>query len=301
MEIRARKRKLEEKFGPEKVTPRSEFIEWNYEAEIYAFGIRLKENFNFQLLQQAFLDRSYIVQEEMRQRAVGIENPSLNVKDNSSLTKKGDELITEFVISFLNLSLPKFPREGIKSIYRHLTSDEVLASVSQSLGTKDLIMSSEYPPTNDIYVNTLKAIIGALFESSGEARAYEFVRDFVCTQLSQVDINEFWNYGGNAMELLQEICKEKNLGEIEPRLISDLGKNTLLATYYIGLYANKKMLGAGFGEKIEIAIEEAAKDSLRNFFQTNANMKPFDFNMPVDKIISSLNKPALAAASVDNI
>lgn len=300
MEIKARKKKLEKKFGPPKPQPRSEFIEWNYDAEIYAFGMRLKESFNFSLLQQAFIDRSFIVQEEMKQRAVGIDKPSLNISDNSSLANKGQELITEFVITFLNLSLPKFPRDGIKAIYRHLVSDDVLAEVSTFLGTKDLILSSEYPPSQDVYVTTLKAIVGALFESSGEARAYEFIRDFICTQLSQVDINEFWKIE-NSVELLREICKDKKIGEPEPRLISQLGKNTLLAAHYVGIYSDKKMLGAGFGENIETAIDEAAKDALRNLFKTNLNMKPIDFRMPVDKVINSINKPAIAAASVDNI
>ncbi|KAG5680375.1 hypothetical protein PVAND_009884 [Polypedilum vanderplanki] len=300
-EIRARKKKLEELNGPPKPVPRSEFLEWNHDAEIYAFGKRLKEDFNFQLLQQAFIDRSYIVQEEMKQRSVGVENPLVNMSDNATLAKKGEELITEFVISFLNLSLPKFPREGVKAIYRHLVSDEVLAKVSESIGTKELILSSDYPPRSDVYVNTLKAIIGALFESSGEAKAYEFIRDFICTQLSQVDINEFWNYGENPKELLEEICKDKKLGEPEPRLIGQMGKNTLLAVSHVGIYANKKMLGSGFGEDIQTATEEAIKDSLRNFFKTNCNMKPFDFRMPVEKVANSLNKPVIAAASVDNI
>lgn len=300
MEIRARRRKLEDKFGPPKEKPRSEHNDWNYDAEIYAFGVRLKEKFNYNLLQQAFVDRSYIVQEEMKQKSVGVENPSLNLADNSSLAKKGEELITEFVISFLNLSLPKFPREGVKAIYRHLVSDEVLLKVSQSIGTKDLILSSDYPPINDVYVTTLKAIIGALFESSGEARAYEFIRDFICTQLNQIDVNELWKIE-NPSELLREICKDKKLGEPEPRLISNLGKNTLLAVHYIGIYANKKQLGAGFGENINIATEEAVKDSLRNLFKTNINMQPFDFKMPVEKVANMLNKPALASATIDNI
>ncbi|CAG9805052.1 unnamed protein product [Chironomus riparius] len=300
MEIRARKKKLEIKNGPQKESPRSNFIEWNYDAEIYAFGIRLKEKFNYTLLQQAFVDRSYIVQEEMKQRSVGVENPSLNLSDNSALAKKGEELITEFVISFLNLSLPKFPRDGIKAIYRHLVSDEVLLKVSQSIGTKDLILSSNYPPMNDVYVATLKAIIGALFESSGEARAYEFIRDFICTQLNQVDVNELWKIE-NPMELLKEICKDKKLGEPEPRLINNAGQNTILAVHYVGIYANKKQLGTGFGENIQIAKEEAVKDSLRTLFQTNNNMKPFNFRMPVEKVANLLKKPALAAASVDNI
>lgn len=298
MEIRTRKKKMERK-NPPKEVPRSNFIEWNYEKEIFAFGMRLKERFNFAALQQAFVDRSYIVQEEMKQKAVGVEDPVLNLQDNSNLAKKGEELMAEFIISYLNLSLPKLPRDGIKGIYKHLTSDKVLAKISNNLGTKDLILSSEYPPNEKLYANTFKAVIGALFESSGEARAYEFIRDFVCVQLNQEDINEFWNIE-NRSELLNEICEDQKLGKPEPRLIGQLGKNTLLAAYSVGIYANKKCIGSGFGESIDIAKEEAIKDSLRNLFHTNVNMKPFDFNMPVDKVVKSLSKPAIAAVGRDN-
>lgn len=285
------------KLGPIKETPRSEYIDWNYDAEIYAFGVRLHENFTHETLTRAFIDRSYVVQEEMKQKAVGIENPVL-VQDNSDLVKKGEELMTEFIISYLNISLPTFPRDGIKGIYKHLMSNETLTHVSKNLGTKELIMSSDYPPTDDVYVKTLKAIVGALFESSGEARAYEFIRDFICTQLNQVDINEFWKIE-NPAELLKEICADKKLGNPEPRLIGQLGKNTLLGAHYIGIYANKKCIGTGFGESIEVATEEAIKDSLRRYFKTTSSMKPFDYRMPVENVMSSAKRPAIAASSID--
>lgn len=293
-EIRSRKKKV----GRVPEQPRAEFLEWNYDAEIYAFGVRLNEKFTQKLLQQAFVDRSYIVQEEMKQRAVGIEEPVLQLTDNSNLVQKGDELMTEYIITYLNLSLPKFPREGIKAIYKHLVSEEVLASVSSKLGTKDLILSAEFPPKSDTLVKSLKAVIGALFESSGEIRAYEFIRDFIVTQLNQVDINEYWKID-NPAELLAEICKDKKLGEPEPRLLANVGTNTLLAAYNVGIYCNKKMIGSGFGEDVNTALEEASKDSLRNFFQTNTNMKPFDFKMPVDVVKKSLSKPSVA--SVDKM
>jgi large subunit ribosomal protein L44 len=236
----------------------------------------------------------------MKQRAVGIEEPVLNLQDNSSLAAKGEELMTEFIISFLNLSLPTIPREGIKGIFKHLMSEETLKKVSKGLGTKDLILSSDYPPTRQNYEKTLKAIIGAIFESSGEARAYEFIRDFICTQLNQVDVNEFWKIE-NPIELLKEICADKKLGEPEPRLIGQMGQNTILAAHFVGIYANKKCLGTGFGENIETAVEEAAKDCLRNFFKTNVNMKPINFKLPVEKVMQSLKKPAIAAASVEKL
>lgn len=278
--------------------PRSDFLEWNYEAEIYAFGVRLNEKFALPLLQQAFVDRSYIVQEEMKQRAVGIENPVLHLNDNSRLIQKGEELMTELIITYLNLSLPKFPRDGIKAIYKHLVSEETLAHVSSHLGTKDLILSSEFPVQPKTLASSLKAVIGALFESSGDVRAYQFIRDFIVTQLNQKDVNELWQVD-SPLELLKEICKDKKLTALEPRLISDLGKNTLLAAYQVGLYSNKQLLGSGFGEDITVATEEAAKDALRNFFKTNTNMKPFDFRMPVEVVMKALSKPSIA--TVDKI
>lgn len=298
--IKAKKKRGERKNGPIIPNPRSEYNDWNYDAEIYSFGVRLHEKFNHTILTQAFIDRSYIVQEEMKQRAVGVEDPVLNIQDNSTLASKGEELMTEFIISYLNISLTKFPRDGIKSIYKHLISNETLCYVSKHLGTKDLIMSADYPPTEEVYVRTVKALIGALFESSGELRAYEFIRDFICTQLNQMDINELWKIE-NPVGLLQELCQDKKLGEPEPRLIGQLGKNTLLGAHYVGIYANKKCLGSGFGENVEIATEEAVKDSLRNMFKTNVSMKPFDFRMPVEKVMSSLKKPSIAAASYDKI
>ena len=289
-EIRKRKRKL----GPQPEPRRSDFIDWNYDAEIYAFSVRLKEKFSPALLQQAFIDRSYIVQEEIKQRSVGIEEPVLQLTDNTKLVKKGEELLTEFIVTYLNLSLPKYPRDGIKAIYKHLISDEVLAHVSLHLGTKDLILAAEFPVHQTTLAKSFKAVIGALFESSGEAKAYEFIRDFIVTQLNQVDINDFWAID-NHQKLLLEICKDKKLGEPEPRLISEVGKNTLLAAYHVGFYCNKKCIGTGYGEDVTVATEQAAKDSLRNLFGTNTSMKPFDFKMPVEQVMKSLSKPAVAS------
>ncbi|CRK99505.1 CLUMA_CG012824, isoform A [Clunio marinus] len=289
-EIRRRRKIL----GPRPIPRRSEFIDWNYEAEIYAFGVRLHETFAPALLQQAFVDRSYIVQEEMKQRSVGIETPVLQLTDNSMLVQKGDTLLTEFIVTYLNISLPNFPRDGIKGIYKHLVSDEVLADISFHLGTKDLILSANYPPRKETLAKSLKAVIGALAESSGEMRAYEFIRDLIVTRLNQKDVNNYWKVD-NPVELLQEICKEKKLGEPEPRLIAEVGKNTLLAAYHVGFYSNKKMLGSGFGEDITVATEQAALDSLRNFFNTNLNMKPLNFKMPVEIVMKALKKPSVAS------
>lgn len=285
-EIRVRRKKM----GPEALVHRSNYIDWNFDAELYAFSRRLNEDFNQILLQQAFTHRSYIIQEEMKQREVGIEEPELKLADNTNFIKKGEEIMTEYIITFLNLSLPKFPKEGIRSIYRYLMSNDVLARVSSHLGTRDVILAADFPVENSTLASTLKAVVGALFESSGEQKAYEFIRDFICTELSQKDVNDFWVIE-NPLELLQEYCKDLKMAAPEPRLIGELGKHTILAAYNVGVYSNKIMIGSGFGENVDTAIQEACKDAIRELTKTQTNMKPFNFNIKTEDIVKSLSKP----------
>lgn len=82
MELKRR----EDKLGGKKTNPRNTYLEWNLEAEIYAFNKRLNEDFDLDLLLQAFTDRTYVIKEEMKQKELGIE---LQMKDNRELAEEG--------------------------------------------------------------------------------------------------------------------------------------------------------------------------------------------------------------------
>lgn len=136
-ELRARR----DKYGiPEEWKQRSSFIEWNYKAELYAFARRLNENLDQNLLEQVFIDRSYIIQEELRLREVQIENPIVNMKDNAELVLRGEEILREYVLAFLQTHLPKFPSAGIKAVQEHLLREELMTTISKNLGTIDIIL-----------------------------------------------------------------------------------------------------------------------------------------------------------------
>lgn len=280
-----------EKMGPEAELPRSSHSDWNYKAEIFAFGKRLSEQFDSGVLQQAFTHRSFIAQEERKQLDVGIEKPEVGLRDNRELVQLGERLIGEYVEAFLLTALPKLPTEGIRSIAAALTSQEKLANVSKHLGTKDIILSAEFPITEQLLAETLSAVVGALQKSSGDERAFLFVRDFICTQLNQQDVNDYWQIE-NPLELLQVYCKEKKLGEPEPRSIGLVGKNTLLAAHRVGIYCNKQFVGSGYGEDIDTAIDEAARDCLRQLFGTELNMKPIDFGLQLADVAKNLKRQA---------
>lgn len=178
-------------------------------------------------------------------------------------------------------SLPKVPAVGQKAIASYLLSTETLSNVSSHLGTKELIFSTEYPPSSDTLAQTLQAIIGALADSSGVERAFLFVRDFICTQLNQKDLLDIWT-PQQPLELLSEVCNQRNLGDIEPRLLGDCGKNTILATFHVGIYANRQLLGKGFGENVQTATKTAAIDALQTLFEMHENRRPFDFQIQLE-------------------
>ncbi|PSN35695.1 39S ribosomal protein L44 [Blattella germanica] len=234
----------------------------NYQAEIYAFGKRLNEEFRKDLLQQAFTHRSYIIQEEMKQREVGIEDPKLDLQDNRELSKRGEKLMSAYLKQHLRVALPRFPEEGICGVLDYLMKDTTLAHVSKNIGTSDIILCSDFPVEETTLAETLKAIIGALAESSGEDRAKEFVRDFVLTQLAGRDVNEFWE-PEEPMKMLTSILNREGKAEPEPRLINE-----------------------SYGESISIAVKMAAHDALKRLFLTTENMKPIPFTMDVGEVSS---------------
>jgi len=111
-EITRRKRKLGEQPEPKRNT----FLDWNRSAEIYAFNNRLSESFNTEKLEQAFTHRSYLIREEQRQKEMGIENPVLDIQDNTEFVRKGEELTSEIVEKYLVQILPHASEDVLKYV-----------------------------------------------------------------------------------------------------------------------------------------------------------------------------------------
>ncbi|XP_063833088.1 large ribosomal subunit protein mL44 [Ostrinia nubilalis] len=267
-------KRREDKLGGKKQNPRNTFLEWNLEAELYAFGKRLNEDFDSDLLLEAFTDRSYVIKEELKQKEMDID---IKVKDNRQLAEEGEKFIKEYIQLYLETALPKFPLEGVAGVRQHLTSESTLAHVSSHLGTKDMILAAEYPVDNLILANAFKAIVGALLQSSGEVSAAHFVRDFVITQLQGKDVNEYWSIEDPWGMLTSLLAKDNST--VEPRLIGETGKNTLLACFRVGLYVDKQMISSGFGETVATAKEMAAREALKKIFGTEDHMKPINFKL----------------------
>lgn len=285
-ELKKRKQKVEQKHGKQAINARSSFLDWNYGAELFAFSKRLNEEFDGMLLRQALTFRSFTDQELRKQQTLGIDEPVLHLKNNATLIKEGQQLLSNYVNAFLKYSYPNVPDDGIKTFHDFLVSEEVLAKVSSSIGTTQLILSSDNIPTPYELADTFKALLSALKKTKSDDHVYFFVRDFVLTQLNQLDLNQVWKIE-NPFERLQLECKRLNLSQPEARSLGDIANTTILACSRVGLYCNNKLLSTGFGEDVETAIQVASLNGLNKMFGISETHKPLNFKATLAEIIGT--------------
>ncbi|XP_017467639.1 PREDICTED: 39S ribosomal protein L44, mitochondrial [Rhagoletis zephyria] len=271
-ELRRRQKKL----GPQLPQPRSGFIEWNYRAELFAFGKRLHEEFQLDMLQTAFTQPSYVEKEYQRQKDLGIKDSDIQMQDNNQLSERGAYLANECVRAYLKHSFPDVPLEGINAFAAYLLSTDMLSHIGSHLGMIELLLDADYPPEKESMARSLLAVICAIEQTSGQERAFLFIRDFICTQMNQRDLLDIWHIA-DPEQMLKQICEERKMGEMEPRLLGDCGKNTVLAAYHVGIYANKTLLGHGFGEDVATAIKTASLNALQEIFCLQDNARPLNF------------------------
>ncbi|KYM87802.1 39S ribosomal protein L44, mitochondrial [Atta colombica] len=273
-EITKRKKALDEQPEPK----RSTFLDWNRSAEIYAFNERLSESFNMEKLEQAFTNRSYLIQEEQKQKEMGIENPVLAIQDNAELIRKGEKLTSEIVQTYLVQVLPQASEDVIISLHDYLLSEEILAKAAFHIGTKDIILTEA---TQKTLADTFFALVAALAESVDVNHTANFVRDFLIVILAEKDLTEIWN-PANPVELLNDILRKQNRSFAEPRLIAQVGENTLEVVHHVALYCDKEFLGSGFGQTIQEAKNTAAINVLSRIFGLLDSSKPIKFNKMIN-------------------
>ncbi|MBZ3878917.1 39S ribosomal protein L44, mitochondrial [Sciurus carolinensis] len=264
---------------------RSEKPNWDYHAEIQAFGHRLQETFSLDLLKTAFVNSCYIESEEAKRQNLGVDKEValLNLKDNQELSEEGLSFSQTCLTHFLEDEFPHLPTEGIRSLVNYLTGEEVVCHVARNLAVEQLTLSAEFPVPPPVLQRTFFAVIGALLQSSGPERTALFIRDFLITQMTGKELFDIWTVI-NPMGLLVEELKKRNISAPESRITRQSGSTTALPLYFIGLYCDKKLLAEGPGETVLVAEEEAARVALRKLYGFTENRRPWDYSKPKEDL-----------------
>ncbi|OAF65766.1 39S ribosomal protein L44, mitochondrial [Intoshia linei] len=187
-------RKLEE-IDPEKVTPPNKCRNWNYNVEIFAFKNRVKQNFDVDILEKA-----------------------LNIgSSENSYSIQGKRILHQIVETFLEKYYTKLPQNLRLKLLDHFTSIQIGAKATDYIGLEDLIISDEYPASDNAKYIAFNASISALHQSFTNSQIPEncsnFIQNFLITQLNGL-------YVSNCINIANPQIYIKNiLPNIEFRLI----------------------------------------------------------------------------------
>jgi len=260
---------------PEPERHRSEYPNWNFEAELYAFGKRLGEEWDEATLRKALQDSSHALKLRERQKDVGLADlASAGPNDNSELATLGLEVIENYVKAYLRTHFPNLPEEGCSGICGYLTSDLISGHIARNIGLNDLVLCDRVKPLDRHLAKCLHAVVGALALSTNVQRAQGFVLDIMIAQLAERDLFELIDAEVTSFDLLKQIFKSHLDAVLEPRIIRSTASETILSLFTVGIYSDKDpdgvssktFVGSGSGETVDIAVDMAAKDSLRSFF-----------------------------------
>ncbi|KAF7488515.1 39S ribosomal protein L44 [Sarcoptes scabiei] len=261
----------------EKLRARSEWRDWNYSAELFAFANRIQEpELDEETLTQAFTHQSFVLACENDRKNDGSENVQLNLIDNEEMINDGIDLALKFIPKYLRYHLQQAPEECIESLTEYLTSTSVLCETSKWIGCIDMVLCKEFPPSSATLSNTVFALIGAIKQKISIERAQNFIIDFILTNLNGRDLLEIWRIDQLDLDLNSFLCSI-GLPKAEPRILSQSAIGTLESCYVVGIFSEKKLIGKSPGESLPIAKRMAELDAFRNLFGLNIERIKFTF------------------------
>lgn len=267
---------------------RSEYQDWNYRSEIFAFSRRLQENLDENTLREIFAHPSYV--EAFRENQAKYNLPDIGMKPNTHLVHRGCALLDECIKPYLRYTFSRMPEDGIVAITNYLKSERVLADIAKWIGCKEIILVTEYPPGPTTMADTIKALLAGVERDLGLERTRRFIVDMIISYLNDKDILEDVWVIPNPRETLNLILANTRLPAYEPRIMFQTGVKTLESCHIVGLYTNKKFLGSSAGETLDIAEECAAIDSLQRIFELKENRQPYTYGEASEQIDYAAHK-----------
>lgn len=259
--------------GVPKQIPRCSEANWNLEAELKAFLLRLQIQVPSDLLCAAFTE------------PIEEDDDNLN---NILLGELGYKIISVFVHEYLLQYFPNLSNECHNAVSQFLMSDDLLSHLSSNLGITDFIQSHTFPYTKETLSQCLCSTVAAIYcGENGKLESAKFIQDFVISQLIGKDIIcDIWK-PLNPMKLLTDECKRQNLGEPEVRLTKRSGVGTILPVYFVGLYINKELFVESGGETLPLAETDAAQIALKKLYNVSPEKLVIKLNLE-DSILNAL-------------
>ncbi|VDN24142.1 unnamed protein product [Gongylonema pulchrum] len=290
--------------GADPLISRSAYPNWNYDAEIYAFGHRIgAPETDKELLVRALTDNSFYrradIADESTNAQPSRQDSYSSLADNEQLAEHG-KVVSSYplqhtsaaalirnvvVVQLADLDMEEvFPlAEPLRVLQCFMSAngcDEVEPRLLHSAGE----ISAEPIFIAGIYAN--KKLIG-----KASVGAAALIRNVVVVQLADLDMEEVFPLA-EPLRVLQCFMSANGGDEVEPRLLHSAGEISAEPIFIAGIYANKKLIGKGPGETKRIAADMAAMDALMRIWGVTADKKfPFGELESLDNQIDPFLKP----------
>jgi len=219
-----------------------------------AFEQKLNLNFkNKDLLQQAFIHRSYIN-----------EQKGDDLRHNERLEFLGDAVLELVVTDFLFARYPETP-EGRLTAYRSsLVRTESISKAARDMGMNDLLLLSkgearDMGKARDyILANTFESFTGAVYLDQGYDAAKQIIADTLFPNIDDIIAEGSWR---DAKSFLQEKAQEVHSETPRYELVSaegpDHNKEFVMAVYF-----GSRKVAEGNGNSKQKAQQDAAGKAL---------------------------------------
>ena len=208
---------------------------------------------NKQLLQQAFLHRSYLN-----------ENGSTGFSHNERLEFLGDAVLELSVTDFLYKKFPK-QDEGELTAYRSaLVNAVIIAEIATETGMNDFLLLSKGESKDTgkarqyILANTYEAYVGAVYLDQGYAVADAFMKKTLFTRIDEIVQKKLWR---DAKSLVQEKAQEhENLTPMY-KVLKETGPDHD-KQFTVGIFFDTMEIATGKGKSKQEAEQQAARAAL---------------------------------------
>ncbi|KAI6190404.1 Ribosomal protein L44, mitochondrial [Aphelenchoides bicaudatus] len=275
--------------GADPLISRSAYPNWNYPSEISALKHRIDvPEFDTKLLVQTLTNPSFFDRADVLGEASGAQ-PSREEtiegnENNTEFIDSGEHRMAWQLSSILRHRWPKAPEEFIQIVVEKLLDPSLLVTAAEHLSIQHLVRTSEFPPSVETKVDALKALVGAL----SPKRVHSFICEFILPPISNFTLEDVMPFR-EPLPILEDYLKAEGVEEVEPRLLHSSGVDSFMPLYVVGIFADKELVGQSPGERLSIAVDLAAQDSLLKVW--GVRWVEQSYNFVNSEIPNSFEKP----------
>ena len=200
--------------------------------------------------------------------------------NNERLEYLGDSVISMSVADYLFLHY-KDASEGMLTTTRSkLVNRQYLNNISFELHIDQFIRKqrSVVSPQNNVYGNTMEAIIGAIYLDQGYDTARAFIEKHILVKIDDIIKEGSWR---DPKSFFQEIVQHYNGTTPTYRTLGESGPDHD-KVFEVAAFVGNKQFGKGSGHSKQEAQAAAAKQGIAKYRKTHA-----DFD---EMVMSNLNK-----------